>query len=70
MNLLANAIDALDESIEGRSFPEIAANPNRIKIKICQKVDFAVVKIADNGTGMPPEVKTHLRARIYNERSR
>ncbi|MDZ8259892.1 hypothetical protein [Nostoc sp. ChiQUE01b] len=32
MNILANAIDALDESNTGRSFIEIQANPNRIII--------------------------------------
>ena len=33
MNILANAIDALEESNSARSFEEIQANPNRITIK-------------------------------------
>ena len=32
MNLLANAIDALEESNQGRTFEEIQTNPNRITI--------------------------------------
>ena len=32
MNILANAIDALDDSIANRSFAEITANPKRIII--------------------------------------
>ncbi|MCC5631789.1 HAMP domain-containing histidine kinase [Nostoc sphaeroides CHAB 2801] len=33
MNILANAIDALDKSNMGRSFKKIKSNPNRITIK-------------------------------------
>jgi len=79
MNLLANAIDALEEGNAGRSFEEIKAHPNRIAITTCvarpgkfsdsdvadaerqeQKGDRAVVKIADNGVGMPESVKQRI----------
>lgn len=60
MNLLANAIDALEASNSGRSFDEIAAHPNRITIKTELEGDRVVVRIADNGTGMPPEVKERI----------
>jgi signal transduction histidine kinase len=60
MNLLANAIDALEEGNAGRSFSEIKANPNRISIKTCLEGDRAVVKIADNGIGMPEAVKQRI----------
>jgi predicted ATPase/GAF domain-containing protein len=44
MNILANAIDALDESNNGRSFEEIKANPNCITITT--SVENHLVKMA------------------------
>nr|WP_246276991.1 ATP-binding protein [Microcoleus asticus] len=66
MNLLANAIDALEESNLGRSFTEIAANPNRITI--CTDVmgeAHIKIKIADNGTGMKEEVKQQIFDHLF-----
>lgn len=66
MNLLANAIDALEESNLGRSFSEIAANPNRITI--CTDVmgeAHIKIKIADNGTGMKEEVKQQIFDHLF-----
>ena len=60
MNLLANAIDALEETNRGRSFAEIAANPNRIVIKTEATEEQVTVRIADNGMGMPLEVKQRI----------
>jgi signal transduction histidine kinase len=60
MNLLANAIDAMEEGNAGRSLDEIKANPNRISIQTYLDGQNAVVKIADNGTGMPEEVKAKI----------
>ena len=60
MNLLANAIDAMEEKNAGRSLDEIKANPNRISIQTYLDGQNAVVKIADNGTGMPEEVKAKI----------
>ncbi|NER35872.1 MAG: AAA family ATPase [Oscillatoria sp. SIO1A7] len=60
MNLIANAIDALESANEGRSFDEIAANPNRIVIKTEAKEEEVTIRIADNGTGMPEEVKQRI----------
>jgi len=57
MNILANAIDVLDESNTGRSFEEIKANPNRITIITSKKENLVEVKIADNGKGMSESVK-------------
>jgi len=53
MNLLANAIDALCDWNEGRSFQEIVADPNMIRITT-DVVDeqWVRVAIADNGSGM------------------
>jgi len=66
MNLLANAIDALEESNQGRSFSEIAAHPNRITI--CTDVlgeGQIKIKIADNGTGMKEEVKKQIFDHLF-----
>jgi signal transduction histidine kinase len=54
MNLLANAIDALDESNTGRSFAEIKATPNKIIIKTELSGDRqqVVIRIKDNGVGI------------------
>ncbi|MBE9123487.1 GAF domain-containing protein [Tychonema sp. LEGE 07199] len=66
MNLLANAIDALEESNLGRSFSEIATNPNRITI--CTEVlgeGQIQIKIADNGTGMQEEIKKYIFDHLF-----
>ncbi|MGB3534267.1 MAG: response regulator [Microcoleaceae cyanobacterium] len=64
MNLLANAIDAIDEANKGESFAKIKANPNRIIIetKILENKQV-IVRIQDNGCGMKIETK----ARIFEQ---
>jgi signal transduction histidine kinase len=60
MNILANAIDALDEFNQNRSFEEIEAQPNQITL--CTAIDQNQIKISisDNGSGMPPEIRDHI----------
>ena len=62
MNVLANAIDALDERNRGKTFKEIEKEPNRITIgtELSEDNQQAIVRIADNGTGMGQEVKARL----------
>jgi len=60
MNILANAIDALDESNVGRSFEEIKSNINRITIKTSLVNEKVKIAIADNGKGMNEEVKQKI----------
>ena len=60
MNLIANAIDALDEGNGDRSFEEIAANPNQITIGTETKSEDVIIRIADNGVGMPEAVKRRI----------
>ena len=62
MNILANAIDACEESAQARTFAEIKANPNTITIKteVSQDNQNVVIKIKDNGKGMSEEVKSCL----------
>ncbi|MCC3420399.1 MAG: PAS domain S-box protein [Microcoleus sp. PH2017_07_MST_O_A] len=65
MNILANAIDALDESNSGRSFAEIKAHPNRIEIRTNLESEGVKVRIADNGKGMSSEVKSHIFDHLF-----
>ena len=65
MNLLANAIDALDESNHGRSLAEIKANLNRITIGTKVEEDCVKIAIADNGKGMSSEVKTRIFDHLF-----
>lgn len=65
MNLLANAIDALEESNPGRSYAEITINPNQIIIKteLSEDMQQAIIRIKDNGIGMSEAV----REKIFND---
>lgn len=54
MNLLANAIDALEQSVANRQ-----SHPT-IWIRTEVKGDFAIVRISDNGPGMSEDVKSRL----------
>jgi len=61
MNLLANAIDALEEANQKRSPEEITANPNTIWIrtKAIDKERIAIA-ISDNGLGVPESARSKL----------
>ncbi len=69
MNILANAIDALEESNTGRSFEEIKANFNRIKITTSLKGKQVEVKIADNGQGMSESVKQKVFDHLFTTKA-
>ncbi|MGK7921880.1 MAG: AAA family ATPase, partial [Trichodesmium sp.] len=62
MNIIANAIDALDEASEGKNYADIEANNNQITIstKLITEKNMAVVEIADNGLGMSEEVRSRI----------
>ncbi|MCU0570265.1 MAG: hybrid sensor histidine kinase/response regulator [Oculatellaceae cyanobacterium Prado106] len=60
MNILANAIDALDESNQGRHFTEIAQNPNLITIRTALEAYQVKISISDNGKGMSETVKARI----------
>ncbi|MDF0551515.1 ATP-binding protein [Kamptonema sp. UHCC 0994] len=59
MNILANAIDALEECSKKSGFEEIGENCGNITIctQLFKETSRAVIKIRDNGCGMPTEVK-------------
>jgi two-component system NtrC family sensor kinase len=60
MNLIGNAIDAIEEYNEGRSLAEVEANRSKIKIRTEVQNSNAVIRISDNGPGMPEEVSQQL----------
>jgi two-component system, NtrC family, sensor kinase len=60
MNLISNAIDALDEYNETRTNEEIKANPCQIRIKTDVDENRAIIRISDNGAGMTDEVRQQL----------
>ena len=61
MNLLTNAIDALDERDQARTLEEIEANPSKIQIHTeLLNDDQVVIRIADNGPGMTSQVQQRL----------
>ncbi|MBD2497718.1 response regulator [Nostoc sp. FACHB-280] len=65
INILANAIDVLDESNTGRSFAEIKENPNIITIKTFVDNQYVKISIADNGKGMSDEVKQKIFDHLF-----
>ena len=62
MNILANAIDALDESNAGKSFQDIENQPNCITIATELSADKknVIVRISDNGSGIPEAIKAKI----------
>ncbi|WP_392530440.1 AAA family ATPase [Nostoc sp. C117] len=64
MNILANAIDALDSSCEGLSFAQAQAERQQILIhtEVSSDKRTVTISIKDSGQGMPEEV----RARIFD----
>ncbi|MBF2065456.1 MAG: AAA family ATPase [Calothrix sp. C42_A2020_038] len=67
MNLLANAIDALEESSAELSPEQIQANPNCITITtlIAKDKQSVSISIKDNGPGIPDDVKTKIFDHLF-----
>jgi signal transduction histidine kinase len=70
MNILANAIDALEEANVKRTYQELKENPNLITIRTGM-IDSKWVKIAisDNGTGMCESVQKRLFDPFFTTKS-
>ena len=60
MNLLANAIDALDECISGRCFVSLHKKSFQIEIKTEMEGDGVIIRIGDNGVGMSEDIKNRI----------
>ncbi|TYQ31107.1 sensor histidine kinase [Pseudanabaena sp. UWO310] len=71
MNLLANAIDALEESNIGRSYAEIQANPNQIAIatKLSEDGQRVILCFKDNGMGMTEMVKQNIFDHLFTTKA-
>ncbi|MEB3355656.1 MAG: AAA family ATPase [Synechococcales bacterium] len=65
MNILANAIDACDESNQGKQFEDIEAYPNQITIRTAVEGNSVMIAIADNGTGMPESVRANIFDHLF-----
>jgi signal transduction histidine kinase len=65
MNILANAIETLDESNTGRSFANFQAHPNRITIRTMVEGNCVKIAIADNGKGMSLDVKNRIFDHLF-----
>lgn len=60
MNILANAIDALDEDSQQLSRADLEAYPQRITIRTGLDQQQVTIAIADNGPGIPETVKAKI----------
>ncbi|QMS86846.1 AAA family ATPase [Nostoc edaphicum CCNP1411] len=67
MNILANAIDALDTSCEGLSFAQAQANHHQILIhsEVSSEQNMVVIRIKDNGQGMPEEIRSRIFDHLF-----
>ena len=69
MNILANAIDALDENNQGKDHTTPEATPSRITITTDYQHNCVLISIADNGVGIPPEVKSQIFDHLYTTKA-
>ncbi|PZO35841.1 MAG: hybrid sensor histidine kinase/response regulator [Pseudanabaena frigida] len=71
MNLLANAIDALEEANIGRSYAEIQSNPNQIIIKteLSEDRQRVIICFKDNGMGMIESVKQNIFDHLFTTKA-
>ncbi|AFY54524.1 fused histidine kinase/response regulator receiver domain protein [Rivularia sp. PCC 7116] len=67
INLLSNAIDALDESNQGCSFADIQNLPNQITINtsLSEDMQSILIKIQDNGVGIPIEKQNQIFDNLF-----
>ncbi|HEY9622129.1 MAG TPA: response regulator [Crinalium sp.] len=62
MNILANAIDVFDEMAQQSSYEALKEHPQTITIQtaVLPKQDAIEIRIGDNGTGIPEDVKPRI----------
>jgi len=67
MNIIANAIDALDTASVGRTYAELQAEPGRIMICTEMSIDLSTVKISikDNGPGISDSVRLRVFDHLF-----
>ena len=69
MNILANAIDALDESSQNLSLDEMQANPQQIMVQTTVEGEQIKISISDNGPGMPETVKRQIFDHLFTTKA-
>ncbi len=65
MNLIANAIDALEETNirQNRTYQDLEANPNQIVLSTTihpELENWVIIDVKDNGSGVPEEIRPKL----------
>jgi signal transduction histidine kinase len=60
MNILVNALDALEERDQRRSPQEMKQNPSQISIHTESQSGWVTIRIIDNGSGIPSDVQQRL----------
>ena len=70
MNILTNAIDAIEESNASKSFQKLQVNPNRISIRTSIVSDqWVQIAIADNGPGIPDLIQQRVFDPFFTTKS-
>ena len=70
MNILSNAIDALEESNLGRSFEDVVALPNKIWITTAKtEQNVLQIRFADNGSGISQDAQLRLFDPFFTTKS-
>ncbi|MEG4943548.1 AAA family ATPase [Microcoleus sp. F4-D5] len=66
MNILANAIDALEESNRDRTLESLKSQPNCITISTEKNSnELATIRIKDNGSGISEEIKSKIFDHLF-----
>lgn len=68
MNILSNAIDALDESNKGRDYGEIN-NQILVKTELSGDGNYARIRIKDNGVGISDDVKVKIFEHLFTTKN-
>jgi signal transduction histidine kinase len=69
LNILNNAVDAIEDGIEKESFTE--ENPPQIQIKttLSPSSKAIIIQIQDNGTGIPKQIESHVFEPFFTTKS-
>lgn len=69
MNILANAINVLDEAAQNHTFQELLDSPQRIEIRTMREGDCVRIRIRDNGNGMTEAVKARVFDHLFTTKA-
>jgi two-component system, NtrC family, sensor kinase len=69
MNILANAIDALDDSNQGKSFAAIQAQPNQVVIRTKSQANQVELSFKDNGCGISAAIQAQIFDHLFTTKA-